>query len=818
MDHIKISVIIPVYNASEYLRECLDSVLKQTLNDIELLCVDDGSTDSSLAILQEYASNDKRVHIFCQQNLGAGPARNLGLANAQGEFIAFMDGDDFYNTPDILKKLYYAATENACAIAAGYRSLLTENVLSDDIYDPLYKLTQNHPEGICLQYRDVQFDFNYQCYIFKRSLLTDNNITFPDYRRCQDPPFFVKAMIAADKFFLIPQSSYTYRWGHQNVRWDKRKINDMVKAHIELLNMARNSDLDILHKTVASRLETRYSKNIISCLNMDNLELFALLVYANSITDFSWLETKGMKARTSPIYTSVMEAIEKLVNVFAIRAGSTENPLPKMISEITDHYSSLPNADVHMLNSILLCLLSQLYDRRLPSFIRRQLHDFILSSQYGSINNYSDESLSEVSSARKILNNVILGYGFYEKLHNVRSEESHGCSCIYRSTTEKTPAISVIVPVFNVEQYVAECLESLFQQTCQDIEIICVDDGSTDSSLSIIMEYAHRYPNVVILQQKNSGLSAARNSGMQYARGEYIHFLDSDDSMKLSSYELVLDKARTHNLDLLFFDGESFYEDESLKKEYTWFATGYTSKSVGDSIIDGKEYFANAIIEKDFRVHACMYIVRRDFLLQHNLQFLEGIVHEDNYFTCACTMLSKRTSHLTAPLYNRRVRRDSITIRDKCFRHSYGYFYSYLALRDFVDHADIPAYIKEIASSKLVEILKNAQYEYEKIKDESERTFYLSLPAVECERFYFMVVDPVLQLEKKKKELDQTKKELIKAKKVQETKKAEKPNTPSKNVKKRNLMYRGIKCIKSRGFLYALKHFCAKVKYKLSSH
>lgn len=451
-----------------------------------------------------------------------------------------------------------------------------------------------------------------------------------------------------------------------------------------------------------------------------------------------------------------------------------------------------------------MCLLARLYDRRLPSFVRQQLHEFIISPHYGYINNHSNESLKEVQSARKVLNSVNLSYGFYKKLQNVRTEESHACSCIFNSTTDKIPALSVIVPVYNVEHYVAECLESLFQQTCQDIEIICVDDGSTDSSLSIIMEYARRYPNVIILQQKNSGLSAARNSGMQYARGEYIHFLDSDDSMKLTSYELVLDKARANDLDLLFFDGESFYEDESLKKEYTWFATGYTSKSVGDSITDGEEYFTNAIIEKDFRVHACMYIVRREFLHQHNLSFLEGIVHEDNYFTCACAMLSKRTSHLTAPLYNRRVRRDSITIRDKCFRHAYGYFYSYLALRDFVDHANIPSYIKEIASFKLVEILKNAQYEYEKIGDETERRFYLALPAVESEQFYFMVAEPVLQLEKKKRELDQAKKELMQTKKELDVEKRKTQISKSEQAKpeKRNAIRGGIQCIKDHGFLY----------------
>ena len=229
----KVSVVIPVYNAEAFLKSSLDSVLSQSIGDLEVLCTDDGSVDSSLAILQEYSAKDPRVRVFCQENKGAGPARNLALSNAQGEYVVFMDGDDNYPEKDTLEKLYNAAKERNCDIVAGYRSMLTEEGIHVDIHDPLYKLAQEHPAGAMLSYKDVQFDFNYQCYFFRHSLIRDNDITFPDFRRCQDPPFLVRAMIAAGEFYLLPISSYLYRWGHQNIRWDKRKINDLLKAHIE---------------------------------------------------------------------------------------------------------------------------------------------------------------------------------------------------------------------------------------------------------------------------------------------------------------------------------------------------------------------------------------------------------------------------------------------------------------------------------------------------------------------------------------------------------------------------------------------------------
>ena len=115
----KISVIIPVYNVEKYLRECLDSVINQTLKDIEIICVNDGSTDSSMAILQEYSSKDARIVIINQENMGVGKARNIAIDRATGQFVCFVDSDDYYPTDDILETLYNKAIENNVKICGG---------------------------------------------------------------------------------------------------------------------------------------------------------------------------------------------------------------------------------------------------------------------------------------------------------------------------------------------------------------------------------------------------------------------------------------------------------------------------------------------------------------------------------------------------------------------------------------------------------------------------------------------------------------------------------------------------------------------------
>ena len=104
----KISVIVPVYNVEKYLRECLDSIVNQTLQDIEIICINDGSTDGSAVILEEYAAKDKRIKILNQENKGAGEARNAGINSAQGKYLAFIDGDDFYCT-DFCEKMHNKA-------------------------------------------------------------------------------------------------------------------------------------------------------------------------------------------------------------------------------------------------------------------------------------------------------------------------------------------------------------------------------------------------------------------------------------------------------------------------------------------------------------------------------------------------------------------------------------------------------------------------------------------------------------------------------------------------------------------------------------
>ena len=136
-ENIKISVVMPIYNASDYLKPAIDAVLGQTLRDIELICVDDGSTDNSLAIIKEYQQGDERVRIVTESNAGPSIARNKGLARARGKYVIFLDADDFYEHT-LLEKLYGLAEEKNLDIAIckfdiynNRKSKFEDNIRSD---------------------------------------------------------------------------------------------------------------------------------------------------------------------------------------------------------------------------------------------------------------------------------------------------------------------------------------------------------------------------------------------------------------------------------------------------------------------------------------------------------------------------------------------------------------------------------------------------------------------------------------------------------------------------------------------------------------
>lgn len=291
----KVSVIIPIYNEERFLQECLDSVLTQTLKEIEVYCVDDGSTDKSLDILNQYAKKDSRIIVEAQENLGVSTARNKALLHCHGEFVCFMDGDDLYPEKNILELLYTKAKEHSAKICGGSmegfdgRSKWTWSGYLKDFTMP--------EEGI-VYFQDYQFDYGYQRFIFERKLLIDNDIFFPDYKRFQDPPFFLKAMLNAGYFYAVKEVTYNIRSGHQIQPrdWPADKINDMLRGWLDNLSMSKALHMAKLHNVVISHIEEAHMQEAIQmCLAQGNRSTFALLLKINEAIDEDLLDENKEK-------------------------------------------------------------------------------------------------------------------------------------------------------------------------------------------------------------------------------------------------------------------------------------------------------------------------------------------------------------------------------------------------------------------------------------------------------------------------------------------------------------------------------------------
>ena len=291
----KISVIIPVYNAESYISECMESVMNQTLKDIEIICVNDGSEDNSSELVLACKEKDSRVVLVNQEKMGAAHARNNAMKIATGQFVAFIDSDDYYPENDILEILYRTAVNESTEIVLGSLALLRIDG----------KIINNHvgvysgfsfDEDKLINYSDYQFDYGFTRGIYKLDMLRQNDIYFPIYERFQDPPFFCKALLCAGKFYALKKTTYLYRRTEKSLNlWSERKVIDSILGVMELLKLSTQHGFDKLHLYCFHRLTIEINSHTKIWLKKGNRKIFALLAEANGSIDTSLL----LKAKNS---------------------------------------------------------------------------------------------------------------------------------------------------------------------------------------------------------------------------------------------------------------------------------------------------------------------------------------------------------------------------------------------------------------------------------------------------------------------------------------------------------------------------------------
>jgi glycosyltransferase involved in cell wall biosynthesis len=214
--------------------------------------------------------------------------------------------------------------------------------------------------------------------------------------------------------------------------------------------------------------------------------------------------------------------------------------------------------------------------------------------------------------------------------------------------------VSVILPIFNVASYLDEAFDSLINQSLKEIEIIAVNDGSTDNSEEIIEKYKQKDSRIISLYQHNQGQSVARNTGLSHAKGEYIYMMDSDDSLSTpDALQICYEYAKKQKADFIFFDGEIELEDSMSPISWNYKRTHL--------IDEGKKYGGEYLLNKmlDNNKHNCvvwLLLINHDYLKSIGLKFHPGIIHEDELFTTILTINSSSIYGIRQSFIKHRIR------------------------------------------------------------------------------------------------------------------------------------------------------------------
>ena len=212
--------------------------------------------------------------------------------------------------------------------------------------------------------------------------------------------------------------------------------------------------------------------------------------------------------------------------------------------------------------------------------------------------------------------------------------------------------VSVVIPVYNVEKYLEDCLNSIVYQTLKDIEIICINDGSTDNSLKILNKYAKNDDRITVISQENQGHAVATNIGIQKSKGEYLYLMDSDDIVKLNALEDTYNICKLKNLDFLIFKALNYYELENEFYESEMYSMQSLFDAVKDNIFSYKDIPDEVLFKMAVTPWSKLY--NRDFVLNCGAQFPEGLIFDDNVFFWRVLFNAKRIYFHNEFLFTRR--------------------------------------------------------------------------------------------------------------------------------------------------------------------
>lgn len=242
--------------------------------------------------------------------------------------------------------------------------------------------------------------------------------------------------------------------------------------------------------------------------------------------------------------------------------------------------------------------------------------------------------------------------------------------------------ISIIVPIYNVEKYLSQCLNSIINQTLKDIEIICVDDCSNDNSAKILDEYSNKDSRIKVYKNdKNMGQGFSRNLGIKKATGDYIGFIDSDDEIPLDYFEYLYDRATKNNADIA--SARVLYVSKNGIQNGDWLKEGEINGAILTKLNDKIDR-----VYKNCSTGAWKHIYNRNFIINNNIEFLSGYYHEDQFFNVKAFYYANKivTEEYCSPCYLYKVNENSTTHKNvKSSKYKKTKFDQFYVIREIIN-------------------------------------------------------------------------------------------------------------------------------------
>lgn len=763
----KISIIVPLKNIAPYIHKCLDTLIHQTLKEIEIICINDGSTDSSLEILEEYAKNDSRIIIINNAvSEGQSSARNKGLEIAKGQYIGFVDGDDWVEV-DMFEKLYNSAISNDTDItmcASCTYDEFSKICKKDDKYYNLSVFDSSFDNKVFSHFdtKDFILDINVVIWnkIYKREFLQKINAKFIEGYIYEDLPFFFLTYLNADRVTLIRDMLYYYRIKRQGSTMSVAtgKIIDRVDMALLAWHLLYNTPYynEISHKLITwfiddifyryTLAEGKYQKefffrmkkifSLIETTGIDKEVLSQMFSYSDYIAvkrlpyqECNRIFLSNYKLAEKNIYVLREELLKRIERMTRSYAQGKENYFQEYLKHIEQQrnwFEQKMNYELTVQRNIIM----QDYEKRLEAQdlwhekdIKQQLQsqkDWYENEIKQQLQSQKDWYENEIQNRQKQwyenemkpvkpLLKAIKNYGAFKKSIKIKL----GLSKKY--VLEGNPKVSVILPVYNVGKYLKQSLDSLITQTLEDIEIICVNDGSTDDGKQILDEYAKKDSRIKVIHKEHAGTGAARNDGLKIATGECIGFVDPDDWVKENMFERLYDVLKEQNVDIVMCMPDGFNDQKQIFQAFGYFVEDNFAQLKNRGVFNWKDI-------SPFSYPMCIWnkLYRKELFDKNNIDFAEGLDFEDHKVIFKSLLTAKSIYFIPEKLYVYRHNRPGSILSDNDNR--------------LIDHIEIFNIVEKILEETgtseslrkdfITYKVHNLLYYYGMIKDEHKADYY----------------------------------------------------------------------------------------------